>query len=296
MLIKLLVIEYAWKPFFQDVVETTDPASGRSALLEETLAVARGADMPADSPALKAAVDTPGLRDFLLAQPIVEGTIDLGPYLFLSQTALAADRPAQIQSPDETARGLAARISSDDRIRSKAAILQARRQDAVIIDAVIRQLRTDLATLGDPRRQVSERLAEGLDGVDGELLKTALNETILEAAQLEGELGFTDLEAALQAFLNEQGLGGLVELFLTRFVSDMVTAAILEHVEQKTESETQTEALLSGIEIVCRDKARAVVERYRIDGRFNRVDWFGAAGARLGRELADSIVVEVQTV
>jgi len=144
--------------------------------------------------------------------------------------------------------------------------------------------------------RVSERLAEGLDGVDGELLKTALNETILEAAQLEGELGFTDLEAALQAFLNDQGLGGMIELFLTRFVSDLVTAAILEHVEQKTESETQTEALLSGVEIVCRDKARAVVESYRIDGRFNRVDWFGATGVRLGRELADSIVVELQTV
>jgi len=99
MLIKLLVIEYAWKPFFQDVVETTDPASGGSALLEEMLVVARGADMPADSPALKAAVDTPGLRDFLLAQPIVEGTIDLGPYLFRRRPRSPPTDPRRFRVP-----------------------------------------------------------------------------------------------------------------------------------------------------------------------------------------------------
>lgn len=142
--------------------------------------------------------------------------------------------------------------------------------------------------------RVSERLAESLDGVDGEILKTALNETILEAAQLEEELGFTDLEVALQTFLNDEGLNGLIELFLTRFVADLVTGAILDHVDHKVGSEAQTEALLSGIEIVCRDKAHAIVERYRTDGRFNRVDWFGAAGTRLGRELADSVVAEIQ--
>jgi hypothetical protein len=155
LLIKLLVVEYTWKPFFRDLVETADPATGRSELLEETLSVARGAEMPADSAALKAAIEAPGLRDFLLATPVIEGDTDFGPYLFLSQTALAADRPVQIQTPDETARALAGRISSDDRIRSRAAILQARRQDPVIIDSVIRQLRTDLTTLPDPRRQVN---------------------------------------------------------------------------------------------------------------------------------------------
>lgn len=156
----------------------------------------------------------------------------------------------------------------------------------------------DLATLeGRPAveviARVSERLADGLDGVDGEILRTALNETILEAAQLEQELGYTDLEDALQNFLNDQGLSGLVELFLSRLVSDLVTAAVLDHVNQKTDSEQQTEALLTGIEIVCRDKARAVVGRYTTNGRLNQVDWFGAAGTRLGRELADSILGEL---
>jgi hypothetical protein len=86
----------------------------------------------------------------------------------------------------------------------------------------------------------------------------------------------------------------LIELILTRLASDLVTAAILDHVGQRSDSHAQTEALLAGIEIVCRDRARAIVERFRRDGRFNRVDWFGAAGTRLGRELADSIVAELR--
>ena len=144
--------------------------------------------------------------------------------------------------------------------------------------------------------KVSERLAEGLDGIDGEILKAALSETILEVVQLEEELGYGDLEEAFQAFLNDQGLSGLVEVFLTQFVSDLVAAAIFEHVDQRTESANETEALLAGIESVCRNKAHVVVERYRVDGRLNRADWFGGGGRRVGRELADSILVELRTV
>lgn len=154
-LIKLLVIEYVWRPFFLDLVETTDPATGHSGLLKELLTVARGADMPTDSPALKAAMDAPGLREFLLNAPVVEGDTDLGPYLFLSQTALAADRPAAIRTAEEMARSLATRIGSDDRIRSRAAVLHALRQDTVVADAVIRELCTAFLGLSDPRRQVN---------------------------------------------------------------------------------------------------------------------------------------------
>lgn len=143
--------------------------------------------------------------------------------------------------------------------------------------------------------RVADHLASGVDGIDGELLRKALSDAILEAAALQEQLGFTDLEAALQTFLDEQGLGGLLELFLSRLVSDLVTAAILDHLGQKTDSDMQTEALLSGIDIVCRDKARSTVEHYRATGRFNQVDWFGTAGARLGRELAEALLADLRT-
>lgn len=157
----------------------------------------------------------------------------------------------------------------------------------------------DLASLeGRPAveviAQVSERLAAGIEGIDAEILKAALNETILEAAQLEHELGYEDLEAGLQAFLQDEGLGGLVELFLAKFVSDLVSAAIFEHIDQRSESASQTEAMLAGIESVCRNKAHTTIQRFQGDGRLNRTDWFGPAGRRLGHEMAESILNELR--
>lgn len=156
----------------------------------------------------------------------------------------------------------------------------------------------DLSTLeGQPAveviAKVSERLAEGLDGIDGELLRSALNDAVLDAVQLEGELGYADLEEALQEFLNTQGVSGLIELFLTQFVSKIVTAHLLEFLNEKTDNEQETEALLSGIEIVCRDRAQTVIGSYQTDGRLNEIDWFGKSGQSLGRELADSILTEL---
>ena len=140
---------------------------------------------------------------------------------------------------------------------------------------------------------VSERLAEGSSGVDAELLRTALNETILEAAQLNEEVAYTDLEAGLQSFLNENGVEGLVELFLTRFVTDLVTAAVFEHIDTKAENAAQAEALLSGIETACRNKAQATIAAYRTSGQFSRTNWFGGAGSRLGREIAGAMLTEL---
>ena len=157
----------------------------------------------------------------------------------------------------------------------------------------------DLASLeGRPAveviARVSERLADGIEGIDAEILKAALNETILEAAQLEQELGYEDLEAGLQAFLQDEGLGGLVELFLAKFVSDLVSAAIFEHIDQRSESASQTEAMLAGIESVCRNKAHTTIQRFQGDGRLNQTDWFGPAGRRLGHEMAESILNELR--
>lgn len=157
----------------------------------------------------------------------------------------------------------------------------------------------DLASLeGRPAveviARVSERLADGIEGIDAEILKAALNETILEAAQLEQELGYEDLEVGLQSFLRDQGLGGLVELFLAKFVSDLVSAAIFEHIDQRSESASQTEAMLAGIESVCRNKAHTTIQRFQGDGRLNQTDWFGPAGRRLGHELAESILNELR--
>ena len=141
--------------------------------------------------------------------------------------------------------------------------------------------------------RVSERLAEGTEGVDSDLLRTALNDTILEAAQLDEELAYSDLEAGLQSFLNTQGLAGLISTFLAKLVTDLVTASVFQHVDERAENANQLEAFLSGIESVCRSKASETVDQFQADGRLNRTDWFGNAGARLGRDIAEKLLSEL---
>ena len=154
LLIKLLVLEYTWRPFFRQVVETFDPATGTSDLITEVVAGAKGRSTPQeDSAMLTAALETPGLPQFLVAEPAIDG-VDLAPYLFLSQTALTAERGTTLTLPEEKAKSLADRIASEDRIRSRAATQQVVREDATVVGAVVRQLIPTLVTATDPRRQV----------------------------------------------------------------------------------------------------------------------------------------------
>jgi hypothetical protein len=155
ILIKLLVIEYTWRDFFSNVVETFDPGSGTSALVTEVVAASGGARAEReDSAMLAAALATPGLPEFLAAPPLIDSTVNLAPYLFLSQTSLTIDRGTAFTLPDEKARSLADRISSDDRIRSRAAAQQLVREDPMVTAAVVRLLTPALVATTDPRRQV----------------------------------------------------------------------------------------------------------------------------------------------
>jgi hypothetical protein len=155
LLIKLLVLEYTWRPFFKNVVETFNPATGTSDLIAEVIgATKRTAAGDEESAMLTTALETPGLPQFLAAEPSIEG-VDLAPYLFLSQTALTAERGMALTLPEEKAKSLANRIASEDRIRSRSATQQVVREDKTVIAAVVRQLIPTLVTATDPRCQVN---------------------------------------------------------------------------------------------------------------------------------------------
>jgi hypothetical protein len=142
---------------------------------------------------------------------------------------------------------------------------------------------------------IVEHLTRDASGVDGEVLRNALQETILEAAGLEAELGYRDLETGLQNFLAQAGVDGLIELFLCHYVFDAVWVAIEDYAQSRSNSEQSFEAFMSAIEEVCRDEVRAAVAEYREDGKFGQVDWFGADGRRIGDDLSAEIVGRLRT-
>ncbi len=162
VLIKVLVLEYTWKWFFQDVAEDFDPEAGRSELLTELARLhAEGRRDDPESPVLTKALTTPGLPEFVTEAPALHEP-DLTPYLFLAQTALHV-RPTTLTPPDEAARALAERVADTDRIRAKSAARDAAKADGVVAAAVVRTLIAKLQADADPRVQV--HIVNGLSSV-----------------------------------------------------------------------------------------------------------------------------------
>ena len=154
LLIKICVLEYVWETFFNTVVETIDPQTGVSELIDEMVKLAKkGPDQVSDSQLVTEALENPGLVEYLLMEPQLSGEIDLRPYLFLAQTSLSRGRAPTIIPADETARELARRIESQDRLRAKTAARQAASQEVTIVGAVVRILTGDLPGAADSRIQ-----------------------------------------------------------------------------------------------------------------------------------------------
>lgn len=162
ILIKLAVLEYAWPEFFSQVVETFDPTNGSSTLLHEVLSFQEDDSKQPDSPWVKVALETIGLAKFLGDEPSLEKT-DLGPYLFLAQTALGSKKSGVITSLDESAKQFASRIASEDRIRADAGAKQASKTEPAVVAAVVRLLIPKL--VGDASTKVRTHVLTGLDTI-----------------------------------------------------------------------------------------------------------------------------------
>jgi predicted KAP-like P-loop ATPase len=151
LLIKLAVLEYVWEEFFNAVVETVDPATGHSALIEEVLKAAESDDgQQSESKLVTESMGRVGLVEYLLAEPKISGKIDLNPYLFLAQTSLSRGSATGLQPADEKAKSLAQAIESDDPLRSRAGAKQAASQEPAVAASVVRVLLTDLVASKEP--------------------------------------------------------------------------------------------------------------------------------------------------
>lgn len=144
LLIKLAVLEYVWEEFFNAVVETVDPATGHSALIEEILKAAAEEGHKSESKLVAESMGRVGLVEYLLSDPRIAGDIDLNPYLVLAQTSLSRGRVTGLQPADEKAKSLAVAIESDDPLRSRAGSKQAAAQEQAVAASVVRLLLTDL--------------------------------------------------------------------------------------------------------------------------------------------------------
>lgn len=163
VLIKLTVLEYVWPDFFNAVVETVDPATGQSALIEEVMkSAATDGKKATESKLVGDALAKAGLVNYLLTEPKLDPGLDLTKYLFLAQTSLSRERLPGLVPIDEQARSLASGIQSDDQLRSKMSAKRAAALEPAGAAAVVRLLLADLtaATAVAPRTHILNGLTE----------------------------------------------------------------------------------------------------------------------------------------
>ena len=136
---------------------------------------------------------------------------------------------------------------------------------------------------------IADRLAESLDGLNAELMRDALREAVLEAAELGDRDGLEDLENGLESFLGEEGVLALIALVLERFVFNAIWASIEDHALLTAPTREDFEALLTAVQVVCENDVGQAIRDVEERGEVQSVDWFGPEGARLGRRIFERV-------
>jgi hypothetical protein len=153
LIIKLGVLEYVWDEFFPMLVQTLDPDTGNSELLDQVLTAKPGEEQ--ESPLVRETLGRPALLNYLNSEPKLTGNIDYRPYLFLAQTALHRPADATLQPVDEEASRLAVTIAGPDPILARAAGKQAAARDITVASAIVPLLSSKLTAATDPKVQAN---------------------------------------------------------------------------------------------------------------------------------------------
>jgi len=164
LLVKMTVLEYVWEDFFNALVETVDPATGKSPLVEE-LVTEKPISHEEKSELVEGFAEKTHLVTFLKNDPGLTADSDLRPYLFLAQTSISRGKQTRLLPPDEKALSLAKSIAGKDRVMSKAAALRTAAEEAGTVESVIRHLVNTLAVSTD--NQVRTHILTGLDTICG---------------------------------------------------------------------------------------------------------------------------------
>jgi hypothetical protein len=143
---------------------------------------------------------------------------------------------------------------------------------------------------------IAEHLSQDAGGVLGELLANALRDSLLEAAALVDELSYEDLETSLTDYFQKDGVEGLVELFLTRYVTDSVWALLENHAELTGAGESALDGMSLAVENTCRSHVHEALEAERQAGSFDGVDWFGTGGRGVADRIIQTIEQRLKTI
>lgn len=138
---------------------------------------------------------------------------------------------------------------------------------------------------GEVISRIAEHLSEDANGLEKDVLRGAIQQAIYNAAELVDDPTYDNLEASLQTYLSQEGIEGLVELFLTQYVFDRVWLLIEDYANKRTDGETDVANLETAVEHACRSNVHDEIEKHKTEGRFDNMDWFGSQGVGIAETL-----------
>lgn len=142
---------------------------------------------------------------------------------------------------------------------------------------------------GEVIGRIADHLADGLHGLEQEVLRRAVQDAICNAAELTGDPTYENLEASLQTFLAREGIEGLVELFLTEYVFARVWLLIEDYVSKRTDNANDVSNMELAVEQACRANVHDEIGQHKEDGSFDKQDWFGRDGLRVAEILVSGL-------
>jgi hypothetical protein len=121
--------------------------------------------------------------------------------------------------------------------------------------------------------RISEAIIGGRLTFDQEIATTALRNTLMEILQYSPE----DFESAVRLFLEQEGLPGFIEAFLTKYVFETIWGYLEDAARERILREPNIESLVNALEHLCAYEVETVVQ----ESNFETVDWLGQEGLSL---------------
>lgn len=137
--------------------------------------------------------------------------------------------------------------------------------------------------------RVAEHIASASTGQERELIQNSLNECILDAAALQGDVSYEQLDESITGFLADNGVTGLVELFLSNMAYNLVWYGIENHIDLKAQSADTVTSIQSSIRETCTQSIAAVMKSAVLNKLNNTKDWFGKDGVEAATQIASRV-------
>jgi hypothetical protein len=143
---------------------------------------------------------------------------------------------------------------------------------------------------------IAQHLADGISGTQNEIVSDALRNAIFDAAAMQGDPQFEQLEISLQDYLTREGVEGLIELFLSHYAFEQLWLLIENHVDLKSADDSSRNAMASAVENSCRSNVHDLVQDLRQNGTFDTIDWFSNEGLAVCDNMISDLEERLRTL